>query len=118
MEKNVIKKNRISATTTVESERLGEGLSLGVGLGWLGFLLIFPGAGKTYFCFLRGLSVVQDSPSRNSFLGLRYISRKFNLNCKYISRDKSHVHPIPGIKTLLQVFLKTYFREYYLREII
>lgn len=47
MEKNVIKKNRISATTTVESERLGEGLSLGVGLGWLGFLLIFPGAGKS-----------------------------------------------------------------------
>ena len=23
------------------------GLSLGIGLGWLGFVLVFPGAGKT-----------------------------------------------------------------------
>lgn len=120
--KMLLKKQNLS--TTVESlvGALGEtrrGAVTGDWAGLVGFLAgISWGWKDCYFCFLKGLSFVYDSPSRNSFLGLRYISRKFNLSCKYISRDKSHVHPIPGIKTLMQVFLKTHFREYYLREIM
>ena len=52
MEKNVIKKieslpPRLLNPWWVLLERLGVGLSLGIGLGWLGFVLVFPGAGKT-----------------------------------------------------------------------